>query len=46
MMANPEYGSMEFDIPDGAIIRIPYPLSTTLELYEKAVDRYNALYKS
>lgn len=45
MMANPEYGSMEFNIPDGAIIRIPFPLNTTIELYNKAIDRYNTLYK-
>lgn len=45
MMANPEYGSMEFEIPDGALLRIPYPLNTTIEYYNKAVERYNTLYK-
>ena len=45
MMANPQYGSMEFDIPNGTVLRIPYPLNTTLELYNKAVDRYNELYQ-
>ena len=45
MMANPQYGSMEFNIPDGTLLRIPYPLNVTLELYNKAVDRYNELYK-
>lgn len=29
MWANPEY-FLEFDIPDGAIIRIPYPLNDVL----------------
>ena len=45
MMANPEYGSMEYDIPDGAILRIPFPLSSTLEAYNVAIDNYNTLYK-
>ena len=44
MMANPQYGSMEFDIPNGTILRIPYPLNITLELYNKAVEHYNELY--
>ena len=43
MMANPEYGSMEFDIPDGTILRVPYPLKETIDTYNKAVDVYNTL---
>lgn len=43
MMANPEYGSMEFNIPDGSILRIPYPLNATLENYNKSVENYNIL---
>lgn len=45
MMANPEYGSMEYNIPDGAILRIPFPLNTTIENYNRAIDNYNTLYK-
>lgn len=45
MMANPEYGSMEYNIPDGAILRIPFPLNTTIDNYNSAIDRYNTLYK-
>lgn len=45
MMANPEYGSMEFNIPDGAVLRIPFPLNLTIENYTKAIERYNSLYK-
>ena len=45
MMANPEYGSLEFEIPDGSVLRIPYPLNTTLDLYNKAIQQYNTLYK-
>lgn len=45
MLANPEYGSMEFNIPDGTQIRIPYPLSSAIQYYNSAIDNYNRLYK-
>lgn len=44
MQANPQYGSMEFDIPDKAEIRIPFPLNTTIEQYKANIDSYIALY--
>jgi hypothetical protein len=44
LMANPEYGSMEYNIPDGALLRIPYPLGETIEDYKKSIDLYNKLY--
>ena len=37
MMANPQYGSMEFDIPDKVMFRIPYPLDSALLRYEMKV---------
>ena len=37
MMANPQFGSMEFDIPDNVLFRIPYPLTTALIRYEDSV---------
>ncbi len=45
MMANPEYGSLEFNIPDGAVLRIPYPLNITIENYNNAIEIYKQLYK-
>jgi len=45
MMANPEYGSMEFNIPNGTQLRIPYPLSEAISGYMRAVDNYKKLYK-
>ena len=33
MQANPEYGSLEGLIPDNVLLRIPYPLSETLNFY-------------
>ena len=44
MLANPEYGSMEFEIPDGVTLRIPYPLNQTINDYRKSIDNYNQLY--
>ena len=44
MMANPEYGSMEFEIPDGSLLRIPYPLGVSLDDYNNKVEEYITLY--
>lgn len=40
LIANPEYGSMEYDIPYNSEIRIPYPLNTTLQEYEYNIKKY------
>jgi hypothetical protein len=45
MEANPQYGGLEFDIPEGSTIRVPFPLMTALQFYQQAVDNYDALYK-
>lgn len=44
LQANPEYGGLEFDIPEGATIRVPFPLITALQNYQQAVDNYDILY--
>jgi len=44
MQANPLAGGIEFEIPDKFILRIPYPLTTTLQDYKSAVDLYNLYY--
>jgi hypothetical protein len=44
MMANPQWSGMEFDIPDGEIIRIPFPFTNALERYILGVNRYKELY--
>ena len=43
MQANPEYGSMEFEIPDGAELRIPYPLNVSIDSYELSIRKYYEL---
>ncbi|MBR6516665.1 MAG: hypothetical protein IKT40_07380 [Bacilli bacterium] len=44
MQANPEYGSLEYKIPNNAIIRIPYPLETVITQYQNDIDTYKELY--
>ena len=40
LLANPKYGGLEFDIPDGVSLRIPFPLMESLQDYQKKVDNY------
>lgn len=40
MQANPQYSSIEFLIPDGVQLRIPYPLGTAKTRYENAIQEY------
>ena len=44
MQANPQYGSLEYKIPNGAELRIPYPLETALAQYNNDIDSYETLY--
>jgi len=44
MQANPELGSLEFKIPDGIRLRIPYPLDVTISRYNDDIDVYDKLY--
>lgn len=44
LQANPEFGGLEFDIPENTIIIIPFPLNKSLEDYQSQVERYKRLY--
>lgn len=44
LQANPEIGGLEFNIPDGTLLRIPYPLETSLLDYESSIKLYDELY--
>ena len=44
LMANPDVADLEYLIPNGTILRIPYPLDITLENFNKQIDKYEALY--
>lgn len=44
LQANPEVGSMEYEIKDGTTLRIPYPLSVTIQDYRDSIEEYYRLY--
>lgn len=44
LQANPQYGSLEFQIPNNALLRIPYPLDVALASYNTNLETYNKLY--
>jgi len=44
MLANPEYGGLEFNIPDMTIIRIPFPFDSAVSRYITEVKNHKALY--
>lgn len=44
LQANPKYGSMEFMIPDGVQIRVPYPLNVTLTDYQTSLNKRKKYY--
>jgi hypothetical protein len=44
MLANPEFGGMEFNIPNNKTIRVPFPLKTSVNDYLSEVDKYFRLY--
>ena len=40
LLANPEYGSLEFNITDNSTILIPFPLEATLAEYNAEVNKH------
>lgn len=44
LQANPEYGSLEYQIQNGARLRIPYPLDSAILRYEEELKKYIKLY--
>jgi hypothetical protein len=44
LLANPEYDSLEFNIPDNTNIVIPFPLETSLVQYNTEVSKYLSYY--
>ena len=39
-MANPMYGGMETNIPDGTVLVVPFPLIQSLQDYKNAIDTH------
>ena len=44
MMANPQYGALEINIPDQTILNVPYPLQPSLQDYKQSLNNYFNLY--
>jgi len=44
LQANPQIGGLEWNIPDGSTIIVPFPLMSTLEEYKSKVDDYHYYY--
>lgn len=44
MQANPQFGGLEFNIPDGTLIRVPYPFEAVIKSYITEVTRHKQLY--
>jgi len=44
LQANPSAGSIEFEIPNNFLLRIPFPLVNTLQQYKRNVELYNLYY--
>lgn len=44
MSANPQYGGLEFLIPDQSIITIPFPFEAAINRYIIEVNKYKSLY--
>ena len=42
LMANQECGSLEYEIPDGTELRIPFPLEAALSDYDSKIDKLMA----
>jgi hypothetical protein len=44
LQANPEFSGSEINIPDNAILKIPFPLTSSLLDYKSALDNYFLYY--
>jgi hypothetical protein len=40
LTANPEYGGLEWNIPNGALLTIPFPLVASVQDYEAGLNNY------
>lgn len=44
MSANPQFGGLEFLIPDQSIIVVPFPFESAIQRYIQEVNNYNIFY--
>ena len=44
LQVNPQYGSLEYKIPNNSRLRIPYPLESAIQRYDDELNKYIKLY--
>lgn len=44
MLANPEFGGLEFNIPDMSMLRIPFPFDSAMSRYLTEIENHKMLY--
>jgi hypothetical protein len=44
MIANPQFGGLEWNIPDGALLNVPFPLVASIQDYESQLNNYFTYY--
>jgi hypothetical protein len=44
LLANPEFGGLEFNIPDMTVLRIPFPYDSAISRYITEIENYKILY--
>ena len=44
LLANPEFGGLEFNIPDMTTLRIPFPYDSAISRYITEIENYKLLY--
>ena len=44
MLANPQFGGLEFNIPDQSIITVPFPYESAIARYMEEINKYKSLY--
>lgn len=44
MLANQQFGGLEFTIPDQTVLRVPFPFESAINRYIDQVKKYKTLY--
>jgi hypothetical protein len=44
LAANPQFGGLEFNIPDMTLIKVPYPYENAVQRYSEQINKYKQLY--
>lgn len=44
LLANPQFGGLEFNIPDMTVLRVPFPYNSAIGRYITELDKHKALY--